>query len=91
MSEMDVEAGISVGLGITVDPDDDVVILVVVANEDVRLGVPLMPNEARNFAAAMVNMSYECDRLRQELMDLSPEEIQQRLRLIQDRFAAGTN
>jgi hypothetical protein len=91
MSEMDVEAGIAVGLGITVDSDSDVVILVVVSNDEVRLGVPMLPHIARAFASAMVDMSFECEQLQGELGALTPDQIKEHIIRIQERFSAPSN
>lgn len=87
MSEL--QQGVAAALGITVDADGDVVILIMIGTEDGETyGVGLMPEVARHFGRSMRDMSREADMLQDELDDLDPEEIQDRLTAIRNRYEA---
>lgn len=88
---MDLEQGVSAALGLTVDQDGDVVVLVVVGSEEHQVAVPMMPEVAIQYGRAMRDMARECQALQDELDELAPEELQDRMVAIQKRFAAQTN
>jgi hypothetical protein len=88
---VDLEQGVSAGLGITVDPEGDVVILIVVGTPEHQVAVPVMPDVAIAFSRSMRDMARECQALQDELDELEPEEIQDRIIAIQRRFAAQAN
>jgi hypothetical protein len=88
---MELEQGVSAALGITVDPDGDAVVLVVIATEIHQVAVPMMPDVAIAYARAMREMAREAQALQDELDELSPEELQDRLIAIQKRYAAQAN
>ena len=88
---MELEQGVSAGLGVTVDPDGDAVVLVVIATEVHQVAVPMTPDVAIAFGRAMRDMAREAQTLQDELDDLDPEEIKDRLIAIQKRYAAQTN
>ena len=88
---MDLEQGVSAGLGITVDPDGDAVVLVVIATELHQVAVPMTPDVAIAYGRAMRDMAREAQTLQDELDDLDPEEIKDRILSIQKRYAAQTN
>ena len=56
-----------------------------------RIAVPLMPDVALAYGRAMRDMARECQALQDELDELDPEEIADRIHAIQKRFAAQTN
>ena len=87
MSEL--QQGVSAGLGITVDVDNDVVLVVMIGTPDGNTyAVSMMPDIARHFGRSMRDMSREADSLQDELDDLDPEEIQDRLSAIRQRYEA---
>jgi hypothetical protein len=82
-----IEQGKSMGLGLTVDRDNDVVlVLTIFVNEELGYAVPIMPDVARHIGRSLRDMSREADKLQDELDDLDPEEIQDRLVTIQNRY-----
>ena len=88
---MELEQGVSAALGVTVDPDGEAVVLVVLGTEMHQVAVPMTPDVAIAYARAMREMAREAQVLQDELDDLDPEEIQDRLIAIQKRYAAQTN
>jgi hypothetical protein len=83
------QQGVSAGLGITVDSDNDVVLVIMVGvPTGETYGVAMMPEIARHFGRSIRDMSREADMLQDELDDLDPEEIQDRLAAIRRRYAA---
>src|SRR5580765_5942816 len=80
LDHMELEQGVSAALGVTVDPDGEAVVLVVIGTEQHQIAVPMTPDVAR-----------EAQSLQDELEDLSVEELQDRLVAIQKRYAAQTN
>jgi prefoldin subunit 5 len=79
----------SVALGITVDSENQVVILVTVTKDDVIYGVGLSPEVARHVGRSIRGLSREADMLQDELDDLDPEEIVDRLEAIHRRYLNG--
>jgi len=88
---MELEQGVSAGLGVTIDPDGEAVVLVVVGTELHQVAVPMTPDVAIGFGRAMRDMAREAQSLQDEIDDLSPEELQDRLVAIQKRYAAQAN
>jgi hypothetical protein len=88
---MELEQGVSAALGVTVDPDGDAVVLVVIGTEQHQVAVPLMPDVAIAYGKAMQHMAVEARALQTELDTLGPEEVQARLKDIQQRYAAQNN
>ena len=84
-----IEQGQEAALGISIDGEGDVVILVIVAIDGQTVGVSMMPDVARAFGRAMRDMSREADMLQDELEDLDPEEKQDRLASIVRRYGAN--
>lgn len=78
-----------VALGITVDSEHQVVILITVTKDDVMYGVGLSPEVARHVGRSIRGMSREADTLQDELDDLDPEEINDRLLAIHQRYLNG--
>jgi hypothetical protein len=87
----ELRAGQSVALGITVDKENQVVILVCMSlDEDGDpYAVALSPEIARHFGRSARDLSREADKLQDELDDLDPEEIKDRLIAIQSRYLTG--
>lgn len=84
---MEITQGVSMGLGLTIDADRDVVlVLTIFQDEEHAVAVPIMPDVARHLGRSMRDMSREADRLQDELDDLDPEEITDRLVAIQGRY-----
>lgn len=83
-----IRQGQQAALGITVDADNDVVILVIVSIDNDVVGVSMTPDVARAFGRAMRDMSREADVLYDELEDLDPEERQDRLASIINRYGS---
>jgi hypothetical protein len=88
---MELEQGVSAALGVTVDPDGEAVVLVVIGTEQHQIAVPMTPDVAIAYGRAMRDMAREAQTLQDELDDLDPEEIKDRLIAIQKRYAAQTN
>jgi hypothetical protein len=89
---MEMEQGVSAGLGITIDPMGEAVVLIMVGTKaDGNVAVPVTPDVALAFARGMKEMAREAQVLQDEIEDLSAEELQDRLTAIQNRFAAETN
>jgi hypothetical protein len=78
----------SVALGITVDSEHQVVILVCMELEEGGdpYAVALSPEVARHVGRSIRGLSREADTLQDELDDLEPEEIVDRLTAIQARY-----
>ena len=55
------------------------------------MAVPMTPDVAIAYGRAMRNMAREAQKLQDEIDDLSPEELQDRLVAIQKRYSAQTN
>jgi len=86
---MEIRQGQALALGLTIDKDGDVVLVVTVAeDEENAVAVPVSPEVARHFGRSLRDMSREADRLQDELEDLDPEEIGDRLTAIRNRYAA---
>ena len=83
----------SVALGITVDRDNQVVILVCMAltgeEDEAPYAVALSPEVARHVGRTARELSREADKLQDELDDLDPEEITDRLVAISKRYLNG--
>jgi hypothetical protein len=74
-------------LGITVDSENQVIILATIALEDETIyGVGLSPEVARHIGRSIRDLSREADKLQDELDDLDPEEVVDRLKAIQARY-----
>lgn len=90
---MELIPGQSVALGITVDNENQVVILVCMSltdnEEDAPYAVALSPEVARHVGRTARELSREADKLQDELDDLDPEEIKDRLMAIQKRYLNG--
>lgn len=85
---MEAEQGVSTGLGITIDQDNEVVILVAITAADERTYVVSMPPDvALHFGRTIRDLSRDAQRLQDELDDLDPEEITDRLVAIRTRHA----
>ena len=72
LDQMELEQGVSAGLGVTVDPDGDAVVLVVIGTELHQVAVPMTPDVAIAFGRAMRDMAREAQGLQDELDDLEP-------------------
>jgi hypothetical protein len=86
---MELKPAQSVALGITVDSEHQVVVLVSIAldeGEDNVYAVGLSPEVARHVGRTARDLSREADKLQDELDDLDPEEIVDRLTAIQARY-----
>jgi len=80
----------SIALGITIDEDNQVVIAVsLIVNDDLGYGVAMTTDVARHFGRSARDLSREADTLQDELDDLDPEEIQDRLTAIRNRYLTG--
>jgi hypothetical protein len=91
-----VTQGQTLMLGITVDPEGDVVLLIVIGRDDAtgepeRLAVALTPSVGANFADTLYKMSEEAQELQQELTTLTPQEAVERVEEIRARYSAGSN
>lgn len=91
LTPMELEQGVSAALGITIDPDREVVVLVVLGTELHQVAVPMTPEVAIAYSRAMREMAREAQTLQDELEGLSTEELQDRLVAIQKRYAAQAN
>lgn len=82
--------GQGLALGVSIDGDGDVVLLVVIHEtpESVPICAPLMPDVARHFARRLREMSRDADKLQDQLGDLSPEELHDRLNAIRNKSVA---
>ena len=77
------------GLGLTIDSDNEVVlVLTIFVDEELGFAVPIAPEVARHVGRSMRDMSREADVLQDELDDLDPEEIADRIIAIQRRFTS---
>jgi hypothetical protein len=85
---MELERGVSAALGITVDGDGEAVVLVVIATPEHQVGVPMSPEIALSYSREMRKMAREAQNLQDELEDLDPEEIVDRLQAIQQRYSS---
>lgn len=86
MSE--VQQGQAIALGITVDTENDVVILVVIqVQSGESFAVSMMPEVAIHFGRSIRDLAREAQKLQDELDDLDPEEITDRLAAIQQRYS----
>lgn len=88
----ELRAAESVALGITVDAENQVVILVCMSLDDTDaapFAVALSPEVARHFGRSARELSREADKLQDELDDLDQEEVVDRLRSIQNRYLNG--
>lgn len=90
--------GTSAGLGITVTAEREAVILISVATEAtvgelVHYAVAMGPEVARHYGRSVRDMSREAEALQDELDDLDPEEVEDRLTAIRQRMASrmGSN
>lgn len=88
---MDIEQGVGVALGLTIDVDKDVVILIVVGTEDHQIAAPMTPGVAFALGSSMKEMAVACLDLQERIGNMSDEEIRAELEAIQKRFAAPTN
>jgi hypothetical protein len=88
---MELEQGVSAALGITIDPDGDAVVLVILGTELHQVAVPMTPSVAIAYGRAMREMAREAQSLQEELDDLTPEALQTRLLDIQKRYTAQSN
>jgi hypothetical protein len=87
MSE--VQQGQAIALGITVDADNDVVVIVIIQNnEGQNIAVSMMPEMAIHFGRSIRDLARESQKLQDELDDLDPEEIVDRLHAIQGRYGS---
>lgn len=85
---MEIAQGESMGLGLTIDSDNEVVlVLTIFVNDELGYAVPIAPEVARHIGRSMRDMSREADVLQDELDDLDPEEIADRIVAIQRRFS----
>jgi hypothetical protein len=82
----DITQADSIALGITVDSEHQVIILVTLALGENIYGVGISPEVARHIGRSIRGMSREADTLQDELDDLDPEEIVDRLKAIQARY-----
>lgn len=87
----ELRAAQSIALGITVDKDNQVVILVCMQVEEdgEPYAVALSPEIARHVGRTSRDLSREADKLQDELDDLDPEEVKDRLIAIQHRYLNG--
>jgi hypothetical protein len=83
---MDMEQGLAAGLGITIDPEGEAVIIVMIQTGEQQVAVPMTPEVALAFSRTMREMAREAQTLQDEMEDLSPEEIPDRLMAIQNRY-----
>ena len=88
---MELEQGVSAALGVTIDPDGDAVVLVVIGTESHQVAVPMTPDVAIAYGKAMRELAREAQTLQDEIEDLDPEELADRLIAIQKRYAAQAN
>jgi len=89
---METHSGISAGIGIAVDLEGEAVVLVAIETEEGEsISVPMTPDVAISFGRGMRDMAREAQGLQDELDDLDPEEVHDRLWAIQARFAADRN
>jgi hypothetical protein len=87
---MEIRQGVAVALGLTIDSENDVVLVLTIGvDEELAYAVPIMPDVARALGRSMRDMSREADKLQDELSDLDPEEIGDRLAAIRNRYAAN--
>jgi hypothetical protein len=85
----ELQQGVAAGLGITVDSDNDVVIVIIIGTQDGQsYGVAATPDVAIAFGRSMRDMAREAQALQDELDDLDPEEILDRLVAIRQRYEA---
>jgi len=85
----ELQQGVAAALGITVDAENDVVIVIMVGTpEGNAYGVAMTPDVAIALGRSMRDMSREAQQLQDELDDLDPEEIQDRLTAIRQRYEA---
>lgn len=88
----DLQQGVAAALGITVDADRDVVIVIMVGTQSGEsYGVAMTPDVARHLGRTMRDMSREAEVLQDELDDLDPEEIEDRLAAIRHRYQAAAD
>jgi hypothetical protein len=85
MSE--VQQGQAIALGITVDADNDVVVIVFMQKDDVPIAVSMMPEVAIHFGRSIRDLAREAQKLQDELDELDPEEVIDRLAAIQHRYS----
>ena len=88
---MELEQGTSIGLGVSVDSDGEAVVLVMVGTEGGQFAIPMSPEVAISFGRMAREMAREAQTLQDEIEDLDPEEIVDRLQAIQNRYAAPSN
>ena len=87
-----VEQGVGAGIGITVDEESDVVVVIIIqALDGTAHAVSMIPEIAKTFGRAMRDMSREAEALQFELADLDPEEVHERLNDIRMRHATRTS
>jgi len=88
-ARMEIRQGQALALGLTIDGDGDVVLVITIAeDEENAVAVPVAPEVARHFGRSLRDMSREADRLQDELEDLDPEEVTDRLAAIRNRYEA---
>jgi len=83
---MNMEQGHAAGLGVTIDPEGEAVVIVMIQSHEQQVAVPMTPEVALAFSRTMRSMAREAQTLQDELEDLSPEEIPDRLAAIQRRY-----
>jgi hypothetical protein len=85
---LQIQQGEALALGITIDMDNEVVLVITIAvDENTAWAVSVGPEVARHFGRSIRDMSREAETLQDELDDLDPEEIADRLHAIRQRFS----
>lgn len=80
----------SIALGITIDEMKEVVIAIsLIVTDELGYGVAMTTDIARHFGRSIRDLSREADTLQDELDDLDPEEIADRLEAIRKRYLSG--
>lgn len=80
----------SIALGITIDETKEVVIAIsLIVTDELGYGVAMTTDIARHFGRSCRDLSREADKLQDELDDLDPEEIADRLEAIRKRYLSG--
>lgn len=82
----EIQQGQGLALGVTVDADRDVVVLIIITSGEQNYGVSLTTDVALHFGRSIRDLAREAAKLQDELDDLDPEEITDRLTAIQDRY-----
>lgn len=82
-----IQQGEGLALGVTVDADGDVVVLVIITDSTQQnFGVTLTTDVALHFGRSIRDLARDAAKLQDELETLDPEEIVDRLGAIQARF-----